>query len=127
MRTIYLLFALILVGLGVFLGTKYVSGSKLEKIITGGDDNQTNVSNTTDTPSTGTRNSSRRATDSIIYLTHDEKSTIDLLKNLHHLSVISPPSISKEICGQEILLKSHQDRGQDLFGTHRGTLLQITM
>jgi S1-C subfamily serine protease len=80
MRTIYLLFALILVGLGVFLGTKYVSGSKLEKIITGGDDNQTNVSNTADIPSTGTRNSSRRATDSIIYLTHDEKSTIDLFE-----------------------------------------------
>jgi S1-C subfamily serine protease len=81
MRIIYLLFALILIGLGVFLGTKYVSGSKLEKIITGDEGSQTNVDNNnqTLTRSTG-QNSIRRTADSIVYLSHDEKSTIDLFE-----------------------------------------------
>ena len=81
MRIIYLLFALILIGLGVFLGTKYVSGSKLEKIITGDEGSQTNVDNNnqilTRNPS---QNSIRRTADSIVYLSHDEKSTIDLFE-----------------------------------------------
>ncbi|MBK8055622.1 MAG: trypsin-like peptidase domain-containing protein [Saprospiraceae bacterium] len=81
MRIIYLLFALILIGLGVFLGTKYVSGSKLEKIITGDEGSQTNVDNNNQilTRSTG-QNSIRRTADSIVYLSHDEKSTIDLFE-----------------------------------------------
>ncbi len=81
MRIIYLLFALILIGLGVFLGTKYVSGSKLEKIITGDEGSQTNVDNNNQilTRSPG-QNSIRRTADSIVYLSHDEKSTIDLFE-----------------------------------------------
>lgn len=81
MRIIYLLFALVLIGLGVFLGTKYVSGSKLEKIITGDEGSQTNVDNNNQILNRNpSQNSIRRTADSIVYLSHDEKSTIGLFE-----------------------------------------------
>lgn len=81
MRIIYLLFAFILVGLGMFLGTKYITGTKLERIITGNSENQEiETISGEDNLAKSIQKSSRRTADSIIYLTHDEKSTIDLFE-----------------------------------------------
>lgn len=79
MRIIYFLLALILIGLGIFIGTKFVSGSRLESIVTGTDDNQNNTSVALQRNST-IQNNAKRSVDSVVYLTHDEKSTIDLFE-----------------------------------------------